>query len=188
MVEMRETAHILAHATRRSLVVLDEIGRGTSTYDGVAIAWAVAEHLHDRIGAKTLFATHYHELTALERSHGRVRNFQAAVREWKDEIVFLHKVIEGGASRSYGIQVARLAGLDRSVIARAREILARLERGERPGEGPSESPQLDLLAKPAAPPPKESEVERLIAAADIDGISPREALALLADLQARLRR
>src|SRR5262245_26536043 len=97
MVEMRETAHILQHATRRSLVVLDEIGRGTSTYDGMAIAWAVAEHLHDRIGAKTLFATHYHELTALERARPRVRNFSTAVREWKDEVVFLHKLQPGGA-------------------------------------------------------------------------------------------
>ena len=119
MVEMRETAHILAHATRRSLVVLDEIGRGTSTFDGVSIAWAVAEHLHDRIGAQTLFATHYHELIALAETRPRVRNFSMAVREWKDEIVFLRSSSPGGASRSYGIEVARLAGLDKSGRSRA---------------------------------------------------------------------
>jgi DNA mismatch repair protein MutS len=184
MVEMRETAHILQHATRRSLVVLDEIGRGTSTYDGMAIAWAVAEHLHDRIGAKTLFATHYHELTALAQHHPRVRNVSTAVREHKDEIVFLHKLQSGGASRSYGIQVARLAGLDRLVIARAKELVARLERGEVVAAVPVVEPQLSLLA-PQKPPPR-SPVEELLAQVDIDGISPREALAILADLQARV--
>ena len=103
MVEMSETAHILRHATERSLVILDEIGRGTSTYDGLSIAWAVAEFLHDEIGAFTLFATHYHELTELPRVKPRVRNFNIAAKEWQDEIVFLHKVIEGPANRSYGI-------------------------------------------------------------------------------------
>jgi DNA mismatch repair protein MutS len=189
MVEMRETATILKHATRRSLVVLDEIGRGTSTYDGMAIAWAVAEHLHDRIGAKTMFATHYHELCALEGARPRVRNFSTAVREWKDEVVFLHKLVPGGASRSYGIQVARLAGLDRSVIARAREIVASLERGEDVNGARVPSPdgdQLSLLAPPSAP-LQSSAVERALAAADLDGMSPREALAFLAELQAKLR-
>jgi DNA mismatch repair protein MutS len=185
MVEMRETAHILSHATRRSLVVLDEIGRGTSTYDGMAIAWAVAEHLHDRIGCRAMFATHYHELTALAQARPRVRNFSTAVREWKDEVVFLHKVVEGGASRSYGIQVARLAGLDRTVIARARTLLEALERGETLGHK-AEPPQLSLPVPVAAAAP--SEVERLLRALDIDGITPREALAVLADLQARLQR
>jgi len=193
MVEMRETAHILSHATRRSLIVLDEIGRGTSTYDGVSIAWAVAEHLHDRIGGKTMFATHYHELTALAETRPRVRNFSTAVKEWKDEIVFLHKLVEGGASRSYGIQVARLAGLDKSVVARAKQILAKLETGD-------ESAQLPLLAglsrQPAAAPappvasaerPRVSEIERALADADLDGMSPREAHALLAELQSRLK-
>ena len=122
MVEMRETAHILRHATARSLVVLDEIGRGTSTYDGVSIAWAVAEHLHDRIGAKTLFATHYHELAALAAQHPRVRNVSVAAREWKGEVVFLRKLPPGGASRSFGIEVAKLAGLPpRRGRARARD-------------------------------------------------------------------
>ncbi len=187
MVEMRETANILRYATRRSLVVLDEIGRGTSTYDGMAIAWAVAEHLHDRIGCKTLFATHYHELTSLERAHPHVRNFSTAVREWKDEVVFLHKVVPGGASRSYGIQVARLAGLSPSVIARAKEIVRALERGEAASGVASPDPQLSLLA-PVSPSVREpSELEKRVLAIDIDGISPREALALLADLQARLK-
>ena len=186
MVEMRETANILAHATRRSVVVLDEIGRGTSTFDGVSIAWAVAEHLHDRVGCRTLFATHYHELTALARTRPRVRNFSTAVREWKDDIVFLHKVVEGGASRSYGIQVARLAGLDRGVVARARNILAKLEQGEDPAGPLDAGGQLSLLAPPP-PPQAPSEIERLLGAVDVDGISPREALAILADLQARLR-
>ncbi|MGZ3437946.1 MAG: DNA mismatch repair protein MutS [Polyangia bacterium] len=187
MVEMRETAHILSHATRRSLVVLDEIGRGTSTYDGVSIAWAVAEHLHDRIGCKTMFATHYHELTALAESRPRVRNFSTAVKEWKDEIVFLHKLVEGGASRSYGIQVARLAGLDKSVVARAKQILMKLETGD-------ESAQLPLLAAVDRAPvatvesARPSEIERAIAAADLDGMSPREAHALLSELQARTRK
>ena len=187
MVEMRETAHILSHATRRSLVVLDEIGRGTSTYDGVSIAWAVAEHLHDRIGCKTMFATHYHELTALAEARPRVRNFSTAVKEWKEEIVFLHKLVEGGASRSYGIQVARLAGLDKSVVARAKQILAKLEAGDELGpHALPTSEQLSLLAPAAAP--THSAVEQALADADLDGMSPREAHALLTELQARVKR
>lgn len=132
LVEMNETALIVNHATERSLVILDEIGRGTSTFDGLSIAWSVAEHLHDKIGARTLFATHYHELTALEQSRQGVRNYSVAVREWKDEIIFLRKIIPGRADQSYGIQVARLAGLPESVVSRAREILAELERGGGP--------------------------------------------------------
>ena len=128
LVEMVETASILHHATDRSLILLDEVGRGTSTFDGLAIAWAVTEALHDRgRGAKVLFATHYHELTALAETLPRVRNYHVAVKEWNDEIIFLHKVRPGGTDRSYGIQVARLAGLPAAVISRAREILAELE-------------------------------------------------------------
>jgi DNA mismatch repair protein MutS len=132
MVEMMETAHILRNATRRSLIILDEIGRGTSTFDGVSIAWAVAEFLHDNefCAAKTLFATHYHELTELAVTRNRIRNYTVAVREWNDQIIFLRKITEGGASHSYGIQVARLAGLPMEVIERAREILRNLEKGE----------------------------------------------------------
>ena len=127
MVEMNETANILNNATARSLVILDEIGRGTSTFDGLSIAWAVAEYIHENIGAKTLFATHYHELTELASEFPGIRNYNVAVREWKDEIVFLRKIIEGGADKSYGIQVARLAGLPKEVLGRAKEILAELE-------------------------------------------------------------
>jgi DNA mismatch repair protein MutS len=136
MVEMNETANILRHASPKSLVILDEIGRGTSTYDGLSIAWAVAEALHDRNakGVRTLFATHYHELTELVATKERVKNFNIAVKEWNDQIIFLRKLVPGGTSRSYGIQVARLAGLPSAVIERAREILDNLE-GREMGEG-----------------------------------------------------
>jgi DNA mismatch repair protein MutS len=127
MVEMNETAMIINNATEKSLVILDEIGRGTSTFDGLSIAWAVAEHLHDSIRARTLFATHYHELTALSRTRPGVRNLNVAVREWNDKIIFLRRIIEGAADRSYGIQVARLAGLPKPVIDRAKTILNHLE-------------------------------------------------------------
>lgn len=130
MVEMNETAGILNNATARSLVILDEIGRGTSTFDGIAIAWSVAEYLHNEIRARTLFATHYHELADLEALLPGVKNYNVAVREWRDEIVFLRKIVRGAADKSYGIQVGRLAGLPDSVIARAREILSNLESGE----------------------------------------------------------
>ena len=127
MVEMNETAHILEHATEHSLVLLDEIGRGTSTFDGLSIAWSVAEHIHDNVGARTLFATHYHELCDLAESLDRVKNVHVVVKEWNDEIIFTRTLAEGGAERSYGIQVARLAGLPKGVIARAREVLSHLE-------------------------------------------------------------
>ena len=130
MVEMNETASILNNATSKSLVILDEIGRGTSTFDGIAIAWSVAEHLHNHIRSRTLFATHYHELTDLESLLHGVKNYTVAVREWRDEIVFLRKIIRGAADKSYGIHVGRLAGLPESVIIRAREILKNLESGE----------------------------------------------------------
>ena len=132
MVEMNETANILNHCTASSLIVLDEIGRGTSTYDGLSIAWSVIEHLHgkeDR-GPKTLFATHYHELTKLSDSLGRLRNYSVAVKEWTDEIIFVRQVTPGASERSFGIQVARLAGLPDSVVGRAKEILAGLETGD----------------------------------------------------------
>jgi DNA mismatch repair protein MutS len=137
MVEMNETANILRHATPRSLVVLDEIGRGTSTYDGLSIAWAVAEALHDRDGkgVRTLFATHYHELTDLLTAKHRVKNFNIAVKEWNDQIIFLRKLIPGGTSRSYGIQVARIAGLPEQVLERAKEILENLEGSDRDEAG-----------------------------------------------------
>ncbi len=135
MVEMNETANIIHNATSDSVVILDEIGRGTSTFDGLSIAWSVAEHLHDAIGCRTLFATHYHELTDLERTRDGVTNLSVAVREWNDEVIFLRKIVAGRADQSYGIQVARLAGLPDSLIVRAKEILANLEKSELNAEG-----------------------------------------------------
>ena len=131
MVEMVETARILNTATARSLVILDEIGRGTSTYDGLSLAWAITEHLHEHVGCRTLFATHYHELTQLSDSLPRVCNLNVAVREWDDQVVFLHRIIKGGADKSYGIHVARLAGIPSSVNERAKDILAQLEQDHR---------------------------------------------------------
>ena len=140
MVEMNETALILNNATERSLVILDEIGRGTSTFDGLSIAWSVAEHLHDKVGARTLFATHYHEITALAQSRSAVKNYNVAVKEWNHQIIFLHKILPGSAEKSYGIQVARLAGLPENVIDRAKEVLQQLESGHQPAESVKEVP------------------------------------------------
>jgi len=187
MVEMRETATILAKATRRSLVVLDEVGRGTSTFDGVAIAWAVAEHLHDAIGARTLFATHYHELVALAEARPRVRNVSVAVREHKNEIVFLRRVVAGGANKSYGIDVARIAGLPKNVISRSREIMSKLEGGSKLGS----SAQLSLLSAhtpsaAAASSPVHSPALAKLASIDIDRTTPLEALQLLVELKSLL--
>jgi len=137
MVEMNETANILNNATTKSLVILDEVGRGTSTFDGVSIAWAVAEYLHDHVDAKTLFATHYYELTELALSKEQVKNYNIAVREWKEDIIFLRKIVEGSADRSYGIQVARLAGLPVGVIVRAQEVLTNLEKANYTEDGSS---------------------------------------------------
>jgi DNA mismatch repair protein MutS len=129
MVEMIETANILNNATNRSLIVLDEVGRGTSTFDGLSLAWAIAEFLHDhaQLKARTLFATHYHELTELALTKRGVKNYNVAVRDWEDKIIFLRKIVPGGTDQSYGIQVARLAGLPKPVLERAREILDNLE-------------------------------------------------------------
>lgn len=135
MVEMNETANILNNATKQSLVILDEIGRGTSTFDGLSIAWSVAEYLHDNIGCRTLFATHYHEITDLERTRSGVINLNVAVREWNDQVIFLRKILPGRADQSYGIQVARLAGLPDTVLHRAKEILNNLEKSELNAEG-----------------------------------------------------
>ena len=169
MVEMVETAHILAHATPHSLVIFDEVGRGTSTYDGVSIAQAILEYLHDapQLRSLTLFATHYHELTALAQRLPRLRNFRMEVREEGERVIFLHQVVEGGADRSYGIHVAELAGLPRQVVVRARQVLSDLE-GQRPLERPEASAQLSLpLDHPVVAELKQLDLERL---------SPREAL------------
>ncbi len=181
MVEMSETAAILHNATRRSLVLLDEIGRGTSTYDGVAIAWAVAEHLHERLGCKTIFATHYHELTQLADRFARVVNFNVAVHESGDEVIFLHRLRPGGADRSYGIHVGRLAGLPAEVVERAQEVLRTLEAGHRVAAAPSPADQLALFA------PQEDPVLADLKALDLDGLTPRQALERLAELQRRAR-
>ncbi|MHB1078842.1 MAG: DNA mismatch repair protein MutS [Prosthecobacter sp.] len=140
MVEMNETALILNNATERSLVILDEIGRGTSTFDGLSIAWSVAEHIHDKVGSRALFATHYHEITALAQSRSAVKNYNVAVKEWNQQIIFLRKIIPGCAEKSYGIQVARLAGLPERVIERAKEVLQQLEAGHQPAESVKEVP------------------------------------------------
>jgi DNA mismatch repair protein MutS len=190
MVEMQETAHILHGATSRSLVVLDEIGRGTATFDGLSIAWAVAEHLatSPRARPKTLFATHYHELTDLADGLPGVVNAHVAAREWKDDIIFLHKILPGRSDRSYGIQVARLAGLPPTVIGRARAILTALERDElsrggRPalsGEPARPQQQLGLFS---APSPADERLRERLKAIDVDRTTPLEALQLLASLK-----
>ena len=189
MVEMQETANILHSATSRSLVILDEIGRGTATFDGLSLAWAVAEHLAsgNRARPKTIFATHYHELTDLADALPSVANFHVVVREWKDDIVFLRKVVAGRSDRSYGIQVARLAGLPPSVVVRAREILNGLERDElsrggRPslsGSGERRQ-QLGLFQTPAA---ADDALRARLRAVDVDNLTPLQAIALLAELK-----
>jgi DNA mismatch repair protein MutS len=191
MVEMEETANILNNASEKSLVIMDEIGRGTSTFDGLSIAWAVAEYLHDLKdkGVKTLFATHYHELTELAQTKPRVKNFNIAVKEWNDEIIFLRKLVEGGTNRSYGIQVARLAGIPDQVIKRSKKILFDIEQGEygsgesaclgivqeESGRGPV---QLDLFKKP------DNQVIDKLNRMDIASMTPLEALNVLNELQA----
>ena len=194
MVEMNETANILNNATARSLIILDEVGRGTSTFDGVSLAWAITEYIADRIEARTLFATHYHELTELTRTYPGARNFNFAVKEWNEDIIFLRKIIEGGADKSYGIHVARLAGIPVEVIDRAREVLGNLEQqsldiDDRPalarstakpreGEGrKAESIQLDFFQS------INDEIYRELKSLDLDAMTPLEALKRLAELK-----
>jgi len=194
MVEMNETANILNNATDRSVIVLDEVGRGTSTYDGVSIAWAVSEYIHEKVGARTLFATHYHELTALESILPRARNYNVAVREWEDEVIFLRKIIEGGTDKSYGVHVAKLAGVPKPIIERAKRILAQLEasnldeedrprmaptkvKAKRPGEM-----QLTLFRSP-----HEATIDA-IRKLDADTLSPLEALMKLKSLKEEILR
>ncbi len=206
MVEMVETANILNHATPKSLLILDEVGRGTSTYDGVSIAWAVVEYLAQKINARTLFATHYHELTRLAAAFPGVRNFNIAVREWNDQVLFLHKIVEGGADKSYGIQVARLAGVPRPVVERAKKILTSLESGTglRASKGTPETmplagesqvlessennssekslAQLSFFGQGGAHPVLEE-----LKSIDPDDLSPREALNLLVEWKKKLQ-
>jgi DNA mismatch repair protein MutS len=188
MVEMRETAEILGQASPRSLVILDEIGRGTSTFDGLSIAWAVAEYLHDTpgLGPRTLFATHYHELAELARTRPGVRNAHFEAREWNDEVLFLRRLVAGEASRSYGIQVARLAGLPAAVVTRAREVLHRLEAEAAAGPAADAAAQGELPLFDDARRPQEAEVLEALRKAEPERTTPLDALALLAQLRARL--
>jgi DNA mismatch repair protein MutS len=202
MVEMTETARILNTATSRSLVILDEIGRGTSTYDGLSLAWSIVEYMHEQIGCRTLFATHYHELTDLEAQLPGVRNYNVAVKEWDDQVVFLHQIVPGAADKSYGIHVAQMAGVPRSVNERARNVLAWLEAqhqaaqpdtgvfaGKRPSSPPSTNGhsdaatgrwQLTLFGFEEHPLLDEIRTTKL------DELSPLAALELLHSWQARL--
>jgi DNA mismatch repair protein MutS len=191
MVEMTETARILNLATPRSLVILDEIGRGTSTYDGVSLAWAIAEHLHDHTRCRSLFATHYHELTDLASTLPAVRNLNVAVREWDEQLVFLHKIIDGPADKSYGIHVARLAGVPREVNERAKQILAQLEQEHVNGDG---QPKIALRKKTRGKSdlqltlfaPYEHPLLEKIRAVDLDATPPIAALGLLQEWQREL--
>ncbi|MCI5182527.1 MAG: DNA mismatch repair protein MutS, partial [Candidatus Electrothrix sp. AW1] len=193
MVEMNETANILNNATEHSLVILDEIGRGASTYDGLAIAWAVAEELADKNGGgvKTMFATHYHELTDLATTHERIQNYSIAVREQDNRIHFLHKLVQGAASRSYGIQVAALAGVPAQVVERAQEILTNIEQGEftatgepsiaispkkRPEQQEQQPCQMNLFSA------KEDPLRTHLKEVDPDELTPRQAQELLYEL------
>jgi len=194
MVEMVETAAILNQATARSLVILDEIGRGTATFDGLSIAWATLEHLHDVNECRALFATHYHELGALRERLAALAPYTMRVKEWQNEVVFLHEVAPGAADRSYGIHVAQLAGLPPVVVARAEEVLAALEKGEQSGAVSRLADDLPLFASAPARPaggaakPQESEVEKALAAINPDELTPRQALELLYALRQRVRR
>ncbi len=182
MTEMVETAAILTQATKRSLVILDEIGRGTATYDGLAIAWACAEALHDTNGCRALFATHYHELAKLEQRLAACCNLSMRAKEWKGELVFLHEAAEGAADRSYGVQVAKLAGVPAPVVARARQVLARLERDP---NSPARLDDLPLFAASKPPEPAEpSRLESAMAAIEPDALTPREALEAVYRLKA----
>ena len=191
MVEMTETARILNTATSRSLVILDEIGRGTSTYDGVSLAWAIVEHVHDQIGCRTYFATHYHELTDLESSLGGVKNLNVSVKEWEDNVVFLHKIVEGSADKSYGIHVARLAGVPKEVNERAKQILAQLETEHLDEEGrpkitsqkekrPRGDIQMTLFAAYDHP------LLGKIRGTDVNSLTPIEALQIISDWKGEL--
>ena len=188
MVEMVETAAILNQADDRALVILDEIGRGTATYDGLSIAWATLEHLHDINRSRALFATHYHEMTALSGKLDGVDNATVAVKEWEGDVIFLHEVKKGAANRSYGVQVAQLAGLPNSVIARARVVLEALEKGEREGGAMRKTliddlPLFAVAATPAPRPAKASKLENVLADIIPDELTPREALDLLYKLK-----
>jgi DNA mismatch repair protein MutS len=195
LVEMNEVAHILAHATPRSLVILDEVGRGTSTYDGMSLAWAVATDLHDRARARTLFATHYHELTELSDHLAAARNYNLAVVERDGQVIFLRRLVPGGSDRSYGLHVARLAGVPEPVVNRAEEVMARLTQGARSAEpGSGKRGQAVKVVREAVegllvPADDEAvwQVVRALYSLDIANLTPVQALVILNDWQGRLR-
>ncbi|MDP8209174.1 MAG: DNA mismatch repair protein MutS, partial [Candidatus Stygibacter australis] len=198
LVEMLETANILNSATSDSLILLDEIGRGTSTFDGLSLAWSIVEYIHNhpRLQAKTLFATHYHELTELENLLTGVKNYNIAVQEWNDTIVFLRKIKRGSADQSYGIQVARLAGVPNAVISRAKEILGNLEEHELSPQGLSgqsrrkkkqkESSQLDIFDAMVQLDTEKNEILEEIKKIDVNNLTPIEAINKLAELKKKL--
>jgi DNA mismatch repair protein MutS len=189
MVEMVETAAILNQAGERALVILDEIGRGTATFDGLSIAWAAIEHLHEQNKCRALFATHFHELTQLSRKLPRLTNLTVRVTEWNGDVIFLHEVVQGAADRSYGIQVAKLAGLPPAVVARSKALLAELEAGERSAPVQKMIDDLPLFAPllsakeqtPAAP--VRDLVREALEATDPDEMTPREALERLYEIK-----
>jgi DNA mismatch repair protein MutS len=191
MVEMIEAANIIHNATSRSLIILDEVGRGTSTFDGISIAWAIAEHILNNIRARTLFATHYNELTELALIHDGVQNYNISVREWGDEVIFLRKIEEGPADKSYGIQVARLAGIPDRIITRAKEVLHNLEKEElneagapkfaSQKSGKKKKEQLDLFSASG------DSLMSAILALDLEKLSPEEAHDKLRELKNKIR-
>jgi len=182
MVEMQEAANILNNATKKSLIILDELGRGTSTYDGVGIAWAIVEYIHNNIGAYTLFATHYHELIEVIENLKKAQNYSVAVTEDSGKVVFLRKVLKGGVNKSYGIEVAKLAGLSEEIIERANEVLAKLEK-DREVDVIKNTEQSELHLAPRA----ESKIEKDIENLDLDNLTPIEALEKLVEYKKKLK-
>ena len=182
LVEMQESANILNNATRKSLILLDEVGRGTATFDGISIAWAIAEYLHEVIGAKTIFATHYHELTALATQFSRVKNLQVEVREVGDEIVFTHRVVDGHSDHSFGIHVARMAGLPPSVLATARAVLVQLESGQHVPTEPARAGagQISLFEV------RDDGLRDRLRKLDVDNMTPLQAMQAIAELKGTL--
>jgi DNA mismatch repair protein MutS len=186
LVEMHEAAHIVNTATSRSLILLDEVGRGTSTFDGISIAWSLTEYLHEKVGARTLFATHYHELNELAELFPRIRNFKVDVREYGDRVVFLHRVTAGFADHSYGIHVARMAGLPDEITDRARSILKNLEGSDLnvkggKAKGRVHAGELQMTLFEMKDDPLREEISRL----DVDAMTPLDALKTIADLKKR---
>ncbi|HCV43444.1 MAG TPA: DNA mismatch repair protein MutS, partial [Bacteroidetes bacterium] len=195
LVEMHEAAHIVNTATKRSLILLDEVGRGTSTFDGISIAWSLTEYLHERVGARTLFATHYHELNELADLFPRIKNYKVEVREYGDKVVFLHKVTPGFADHSYGIQVAQMAGLPEEVTERAKKILKNLEESELTVHGEADTVKRKVKGR-VIPPEiqmtlfemKDDVLREELKKIDVDKITPIEALQKLAELKRHLPR